>query len=288
MAEENGVARVDQDGDSRSDVSSSGLPPPLITAEDYDTLVCRKCVSQIPILQAWAGTPGVAMVVREGPDVSWKVIGALQESDLVVDVGSEAEGKIPARVEAPDPDHAHTHTATQSLSGDASPPQPDPDTLQGMKRSLLKSCSSPDGPSVKRLRTSGTTLDPSQRTCLAPAAHPIAQAVFAQSGTQTLGAGDIFLSGGDWRKRWCLCDSCLSEPRKHPYLFEEEVTYEPPEDPDSREFQSSMTAGRMNNGTSELSLEELGLRALERLPRDRALDGIRAFNTMRYAGIDVP
>ena len=31
-------------------------------------------------------------------------------------------------------------------------------------------------------------------------------------------------------------------------------------------------------------MEELGLRALDRLPRDRALDGIRAFNTMRYAG----
>jgi hypothetical protein len=39
--------------------------------------------------------------------------------------------------------------------------------------------------------------------------------------------------------------------------------------------------------TSELSLEQLGLRALDRLPRDHALDGIRAFNTMRYAGDDI-
>ena len=44
----------------------------------------------------------------------------------------------------------------------------------------------------------------------------------------------------------------------------------------------------MNNSTLELSLEQLGIRALERLPRDRALDGIRAFNTMRYACDDVP
>jgi hypothetical protein len=49
-----------------------------------------------------------------------------------------------------------------------------------------------------------------------------------------------------------------------------------------------MIVGRMNNGTPELSLEELGLRALDRLPRDRALDGIRAFNTMRYVDADVP
>lgn len=31
-----------------------------------------------------------------------------------------------------------------------------------------------------------------------------------------------------------------------------------------------------------LSLEELGMRALERIPRDRAIDGIHAFQEMRY------
>jgi hypothetical protein len=34
-----------------------------------------------------------------------------------------------------------------------------------------------------------------------------------------------------------------------------------------------------------LSLEELGMRALERLPRDRAIDGIHAFNGMRFAPV---
>jgi E3 ubiquitin-protein ligase UBR7 len=179
------------------------------------------------------------MVVRDGPETSWKVIGALQENDLVVDVGPEGEEKIPAHLEASDPDHANPHATTQSLSEDTSPSQPDSDkpdsdTVQGKKRSLNSSPSS-DAPSVKRSRTSGTSVDTSQRACLAPAVHPFAQAVFTQSGVQTLGVGDIFLSG-DWRKRWCSCDSCLSDLRKHPYLLEEEETYEPPEDPDSREF----------------------------------------------------
>jgi hypothetical protein len=30
-----------------------------------------------------------------------------------------------------------------------------------------------------------------------------------------------------------------------------------------------------------LSLEELGMRALQKLPRERQIDGIRAFNSMR-------
>lgn len=34
-----------------------------------------------------------------------------------------------------------------------------------------------------------------------------------------------------------------------------------------------------------LSLEELGLRALERIPRDRALDGIQAFMDLRFVSI---
>jgi E3 ubiquitin-protein ligase UBR7 len=284
MVEENDAPQQGQDDDSRSDASSSGLPPPLVTAEDYDALVCRSCVSQIPILQAWAGTPGVAMVVRDDPDSSWKIIGALPEDHLVVDDGSETEGQNPAPVEASLPNH--TYTPTKPLSGAASSSQQDPDTLQGKKRSLLNLSPSPDGPSVKRSRTSGTSFG-SQKMCRAPTAHPFAQTVLAEGGAQMLGAGDIFLSG-DWRKRWCLCDSCLPELRKRSYLLEVEETYEPPEDPDSSESRSPLVAGRVNNNILELSLEELGLRALERIPRDRALDGIRAFNTMRCAVDRVP
>jgi len=37
---------------------------------------------------------------------------------------------------------------------------------------------------------------------------------------------------------------------------------------------------------SGLSLEELGLRALERIPRDRAIDGIQAFMDLRFVDIN--
>lgn len=225
------------------------------------------------------------MVIRESSDSPWKVIGALQEGDLDVDNSLDAEGKFPAHVEAPDPNP--TDTPTQPLSGVAPLPHPDPDTLQGKKRCLLNSSPSTDGPSSKRSRTSETSFDSSQKACLAPVPHPSASPVLAQGSTQTLGAGDIFLSG-EWRKRWCRCDLCLPGLRKHPYLLEEEETYEPPEDPDSRELSLLLAAGTVNNSCIELSLEELGLRALDRIPRDRALDGIRAFNTMRYAGDHVP
>ncbi|KAG9128397.1 hypothetical protein FRC07_013737, partial [Ceratobasidium sp. 392] len=75
--------------------------------------------------------------------------------------------------------------------------------------------------------------------------------------------GDVFLSAG-WRERWCRCATCDPPLLLHPHLLHEEETYEPPADPDAA-----------------LSLEELGMRALESLPHERALDSIRAYNSMR-------
>jgi hypothetical protein len=119
------------------------------------------------------------MVVRDDPDSSWKFIGALLEVHLVVDDGSKTESKNPAHVEASLPNH--TYTPTQLLSGAASSSQQDPGALQGKKRSLLTFSPSPDGPSVKRSRTSGTSFG-SQKMCCAPTAHPFAQTVLARGG----------------------------------------------------------------------------------------------------------
>ena len=69
-------------------------------------------------------------------------------------------------------------------------------------------------------------------------------------------------------------------------MLEEEETYEAPDDPDvgasSRSYPMTRFLFVLILFHAGLSLEELGLRALERIPRDRAIDGIHAFNEMRY------
>ena len=218
------------------------------------------------------------MVVREDPDSSWNVIGALQEDDLVVDdpvaERSQEEESLETDIPTPSVEVSDSDTPTRSLSGGSSSFS-NTDAFQTKKRTL-PTPPSIDGPSVKRSRTSG----PSQKLCQAPPPNSFAQAIFVQDGARTRGEGDIFLSG-DWRERWCLCDLCLPRLEEHPYLLKEDETYEPPEDPDSGKLQSVVDVGRTDNDFVGLSLEELGLRALERIPRDRALDGIRAFNSMR-------
>ncbi|KAL0581428.1 hypothetical protein V5O48_000582 [Marasmius crinis-equi] len=213
--------------DDRSEASSSGLPPPLLKAADYDAFVCFSCVSEISILQRYAGTPGCLMVVRDDPTEPWRVMPS-QKSGL-------------ADVEIMEP--------SESTSG-------------GQKRPI--SPSSPPEQEAKRQRLSPSG---SGNPCLVPTPHPLSARIYAQmkenASNTTPGTGDLFFTEG-FRDRFCRCPACLPCLEAHRCLLEEEETYEPPNDPDSG-----------------LSLEELGMRALSRIPRDRAIDGIHAFNAMR-------
>lgn len=49
-----------------------------------------------------------------------------------------------------------------------------------------------------------------------------------------------------------------------PYLLEEETVFEPPDDPDA-----------------ERSLHDLGISALSQLPRDQAIQGLEAYQTVK-------
>ncbi|KAJ7100671.1 hypothetical protein B0H15DRAFT_919883 [Mycena belliarum] len=218
--------------DAGSVASSSGLPPPLISADDYDAFVCRACVRAIPTLRRVAGTRGVTTVVRESVGALWTRLGQLEAEEGNVDV-----------VDAP-----------STSAGEKRPSSPHSEER-----------------ATKRSRTEfESSFASASKPCLAPPPEPRAQAAYATAEADwdwdadtVLCTGDVFL-GEAFRARWCRCATCLPSLEAHAYLLEEEETYEPPEDPDSG-----------------LSLEELGMRALARLPRERAIDGIHAFNAMR-------
>ncbi|KAF9269857.1 hypothetical protein L218DRAFT_983623 [Marasmius fiardii PR-910] len=216
----------DNDDETRSEASSSGLPPPLLGASDYDAFVCGTCVSKNSVLQRYAGSPGCLIITRDSPSSPWKIYPE-KSPENEVDTLSQADNNI----------------ETQKRRG-----SPSDSTERNAKRQRVSSLSSSE-------------------PCLAPFSSHRSEKIYAGIGDNenpvTLGTGDIFLSEG-FRNRWCRCSECLPSLQANGYLLEEEDTYDPPSDPDSG-----------------LSLEELGMRALSRLPRDRAIDGIHAFNAMR-------
>ncbi|KAF9652491.1 hypothetical protein BDM02DRAFT_2751891 [Thelephora ganbajun] len=223
--EESTVMEGDTD-DGVSEATSSGLPPPLITADQYEALVCRSCVLKIPLLRKYVGTSDALAVVRESNKDLWTVVGGASDVDADVEIDVEAGAK---RSRAP--------------SEDGEP---------ASKRMRLDEDSVKDGTS-------------SSVPCLAPIPSEEIQTLVQRVEKEDYEsfAGDLFLTD-DFRDRWCKCSSCSESLNAHPYFITEEETYEPPADPDSG-----------------LSLEELGLRALERIPRDRAIDGIQAFMDLR-------
>lgn len=177
------------DADDDASSASSDLPPALLTADDYDALICGACVRRIPILRRCAGTPGVLMVVRDASEQPWRVIGKEEniQDSVTVDVAEEAK-----------------------------PPEAD----VGGKRA--RSPEDTEIPTAKRPRVS--TDPPRFPPCLAPSENPIAQKVVSSTSEQTTNGdadqsattsepssvgGDVFLTEG-WRERWCQCQSVRS------------------------------------------------------------------------------
>lgn len=192
------------------------------------------------------------MVVRDSADAPWRVLGR-----------ATANANAPVEVEVDVVGASEPVTGRKrALSGSA-------DVGEGStKRARTEPSDSEDA--APEPATSNTNGHSSAPPCLTPPPDPTAQSIFAHldESDTSLGAGDIFLSGSNWRARWCRCPRCMVELSKDGYLLEEEETYEPPEDPDSG-----------------LSIEQLGMQALGRLPRDKVIDGIRAFNDMRYRSV---
>ena len=156
--------------DGASEASSSGLPPPLVTANQYEALVCRSCVLKIPVLQKYAGTSDALAVVRKSGEVPWTVVVKASDVDADVEIDVEAGEK-----------------RSRAASEDGEP---------ASKRMRLGEDNAIDG-----------TPSPVSR-CLAPKQSGEIQSLLqrVEKGDYELFAGDLFLTD-DFRDRWCKCSS---------------------------------------------------------------------------------
>lgn len=169
------------DDDAQSDASSSGLPPPLITASEYDAFICNTCVRKVDTLRRYAGTPGVLMVVRDSPQLPWKIIGQTESQSEVVDIGVREGGSVSVS--------AGVKRARSESTGEAHAKRPRADDSDEPEKADA----------------------PASPPCLAPQSNPTAQGMLLalERPTNTagaLGAGDVFLTDG-WRERWCRCNA---------------------------------------------------------------------------------
>ncbi|KAL1736688.1 hypothetical protein EV714DRAFT_198352 [Schizophyllum commune] len=286
---------TNDDATSEASDDEDDLPPALITPDDYEAFVCGACVQRIEVLKRYAGSAEAVMVRRgdlvgRGAGQQWVKIDG-EEVDVEVDgevVDGKIDGETPAigekRPHDEDAEHeskrrrlskqpeGQTSSAQASVGNNLPSTQADQGTSAPVE-TQPSPCRAPRGPtssaSEPRTDTSaaGKNLDAAgPRTDTAGKALDTAGKILeaVARGDYSLGTGDVFLTREDFRERWCRCEECLPSLLANKFLLEDEETWEPPEDEDS---------GR--------SLEELGLRALNNLPRDRAIDGIMHFNALK-------
>ncbi|KAL1713019.1 hypothetical protein EV715DRAFT_212555 [Schizophyllum commune] len=255
--------------DAASEASDDDLPPALITPDDYEAFVCGACVQRIEALKRYAGS-AEALMVGKGKSAGWVKIDG-EEGDVDID-GEMVNGKdskdtpgtgAKRRLDDEAAEHeSKRRRVSEQPEGHTSSAQ----TTGGDNSSSPSPCRAPRGPrssasaAGKNLDAAGPRTDAAGKAL--DTAGKILEAV--ARGEYSLGTGDVFLTREDFRERWCRCEECLPSLLANKFLLKDEETWEPPEDEDS---------GR--------SLEELGLRALNNLPRDRAIDGIMHFNALK-------
>jgi len=164
------AAEGDTDADDGvSEASSSGLPPPLITADKYEALVCRSCALKLPLLWKYAGTSDALAVVRKSGGEPWTVIGMASDADADTEIDVEAGEK-----------------RSRAASEDGEP---------ASKRARFDGHDVNDG-------ASSSSVSP----CLAPKPSEDTQSLLRRVEEEDYErfAGDLFLTD-DFRERWCKC-----------------------------------------------------------------------------------
>jgi E3 ubiquitin-protein ligase UBR7 len=169
------MTEAENGDDAASEASSSGLPPPLITGDEYESFICGICALRNPTVKRWMGTAGTIIVARETPDGPWlRIEGPSKAGEELIEIDSLGQDE-------PKP-------------GDKRPVSP----------------SALDGPEAKRAKGASHTVPSPSASCLAPPQHPLAKSTLsALEGTDKdslLGTGDIFFTLG-FRERWCHCAS---------------------------------------------------------------------------------
>ncbi|KIW96140.1 uncharacterized protein Z519_03207 [Cladophialophora bantiana CBS 173.52] len=260
--EEEVQKKDEKTADQEVEDPSHPVPPGFPDEDDFDTMICYKCVESNPWIKNYAGTPGFlpAVFKRDGQSATVKDV-----SELI------------ARSTATLPSTAPVSLKRKASDGaiETGPPSPSKRVRNDNETS----------PPLSIPNTSIETLDKANNdTIIIPPRHPSNTATDTKpkhkhdnlpnpSPTGTL---SLFLRA-DFRDHLCHCPQCYLHLIPHPQLLEEEETYEP----SLSSGASSHHGGGAHSRSSRASLLERGEAALSTMDRVRAIEGVMVYNHLR-------
>ncbi|RDW67322.1 putative metaphase-anaphase transition protein (Mlo2) [Aspergillus mulundensis] len=238
-----------ENGDSNEqdyDEDETPLPPGFPDEDDFETLLCYKCLESNPWLKQYAGTPGfLPPVFREG---------GLQNT--VKEESAAAPDSIPTRLEDQPSDNPKKRKAEDDAEGQVND---EPASKRPKEETQPQSTASPSETKPELDQAQPQTQEQKPKHAFLPQTTPTAPF-------------SLFLKE-DFRDHLCRCPTCYLNLAPHLQLREEEETYEPP----LSENGDGDGAGSTGTG----SLLDRGEAALSNIDRVRAIEGAMVYNHLR-------
>jgi E3 ubiquitin-protein ligase UBR7 len=218
------------------------LPPGFPEEDDFDHLLCYKCVAANPWIKIYAGSTGFL------PPVYYDKTIALSHAEKVTVAASGNDSK---KRKASDDDDEEQQS-TSNLAAPVPAKRQKSEDPSGALSSIPED--SRDLPTLPK--KSGVP----KHASLPPLPEAALTTPFS-----------LFLKP-DFRDHLCHCDACYPQLKKHPQLLEEEDTYEPPVSEDGEEGAQSVGTG---------SILDRGEAAFNNMDRVRAIQGAMAYAHIR-------
>ncbi|KAK5725444.1 hypothetical protein LTR15_003630 [Elasticomyces elasticus] len=277
VIEEGGDAAAANDDGEETDDLPLGFP----AEDDFDHLICYKCVEAFPWIKQYVGTAGflpavsadgLAATVANGNASEDKVM-ALSDETTTKKRKADNEEEIS---EAPDSKKVKATTETlptpvEVLTNGAPATSHEATTMSGNMHALASEppATQPQSeldpsaslPATKVPMNSHAESEGPRHATLPP----------APSGRIALFVKE------DFRDSFCRCPDCFPRLALHRQLLEEEESYEPP----LSESAPSVAAGAPASIHSGGSLLERGEAALSSMDRVKAIEGVMAYNHVK-------
>ena len=244
----------EEDGDGAEALTANGeqrdeddppLPPGFPHEDDFDHLICYKCVNAFPWIKQYANSEGFLTAkksaAKEANGLAHAANGTLPQTN-------GESGNVAA-------DSANAASETKKRKA-----EDDPEDSQDNKKVRADQDPTNNSTTPSEPQGNGATPQPAKHTILPPAP--------AENTT-------LFLTP-NFRDHLCKCPTCFPLLARHKSLLEDEESYEPPL---SESEDSAAGGGRrsVNSG----SILERGEAALNNMDRVRAIEGVMAYNHVR-------
>ncbi|SMY25229.1 unnamed protein product [Zymoseptoria tritici ST99CH_1A5] len=229
-------------------------PPPGFPAEDdFDHLICYKCVDAYPWIKQYAGTPGFLPAVPADGSSAQAINGHAANH---IEPAAETASVDDSKKRKADDEPEASQESNKKAKPDTSVPHANGATTADASANGIHIADAPIQPASVPVTSEDAPAQP-KHLSLSPAT-PTKITLFTKE---------------DFRDHLCRCASCFPRLKPHRQLLEEEEVYEPPVSESSHNGDDA--------GSATGSLLSRGEAALSSMDRVRAIEGVMAYNHVR-------